>query len=399
VLYRLYRLRLPRMTIPQTEDGYPRFSDAEMARRRSAIEALMEEHDARHLVLYGANRFGSAVGWITGWPVTREAAVVVTPGERDVVLVQFHNHVPNARRLARDAEVRWGGPSTIATVVEIIEARGGGDSTIGFAGPLTAGQRDALAASFVRAVDLGGPVAGLRLIKSAEELEWIRVGAELSDRSIEALRREVVPGRTEHELAAIVEGAYLAQGAVNHIHYFGVTSMLDPGRAVPAQYPSSRRLREDDVLVTEISASFWDHPGQVLRTFTIASDPTPLYRELHDVAETAFESILRVVRDGVHVTEATEAASVIEEAGFTTYDDLVHGFVGGYLPPVLGSKSRALETPPDMTFRAGMTVVVQPNVITPDERAGVQTGELVHVTHDGIERLHHALPGLARIGG
>jgi Xaa-Pro dipeptidase len=385
--------------ILQSEEGYPRFTDAEMARRRSAIEMVMEEHDARHLVLYGANRFGSAVQWLTGWPVTREAAVVLTPGERDVVLVQFHNHVPNARRLALDADVRWGGPSTIATVLEILQARRALDTTIGFVGPLTANQRDALAASFEHVVDLSGPVTELRLIKSPEELEWIRVGARLSDRSIEALRREVAPGYTEHDLVGIVEGAYLAEGAVNHIHYFGVTSMLAPERAVPAQYPSGRRLRENDVLVTEISASFWDHPGQVLRTFTIAADPTPLYRELYDVAETAFESILGVVRDGVHVTEAIEAASVIEDAGFTTYDDLVHGFVGAYLPPILGSRSRMLEPPPDMTFRAGMTVVIQPNVITQDERAGVQTGELVHVTRDGVERLHGAPRGLARIGG
>src|SRR5256885_6357252 len=34
------------------------------------------------------------------------------------------------------------------------------------------------------------------------------------------------------------------------------------------------------------------------------------------------------------------AARVIEDAGFTVYDDLMHGFGGGYFPPVLGSKSR-----------------------------------------------------------
>jgi Xaa-Pro aminopeptidase len=387
------------VTIARTEDGYPRFSDAEIARRRAAIEDVMAEHGASHLVLYGANRFGSAVQWLTSWPVTREAAVLVTPGERDVLLVQFHNHVPNARRLARDADVRWGGPSTIATAVEILEGRRALDTTIGFAGPLMASQRDALASSFARVVDLGGPVTDLRLIKSREELEWIRVSAELSDRSIEALRREVVPGLTEHDLAAIVEGAYLAEGGVNHIHYFGVTSMTAPERAVPAQFPSDRRLAAGDALATEISASFWDHPGQVLRTFTIAADPTPLYRELHDVAQAAFDAIVGVVHDGAHVSEAIEAATVIEDAGFTTYDDLMHGFVGAYLPPVLGSRSRTLEPPPDMSFRAGMTVVIQPNVITRDERAGVQTGELVHVTHDGIERLHRSPPGLARIGG
>jgi Xaa-Pro aminopeptidase len=331
--------------------------------------------------------------------VTREAAVVVTPGERDALLVQFRNHLPNARRLARNADVRWGGPSTIAAVVEELARRAPRDAAIGVAGPLTASQRDAIAASFRSVVDLSGPVTALRIAKSAEELEWIRVGAELSDRAIEALRREVVPGVSEQDLAAIVETAYLARGGVNHIHYFGVTSMDAPDRAVPAQFPSERRIAAGDVLTTEISASYWDHPGQVLRTFTVAADPTSLYRELHDVAQAAFDAVAAVVRDGAHVEEAIEAATVIEDAGFTTYDDLVHGFVGGYLPPVLGSRSRTLEPPPDMVFRAGMTVVIQPNVITPDERAGVQTGELVHVTADGVERLHAVEAGIGRIGG
>src|SRR3954447_13020631 len=68
-----------------------------MARRRAALEAVMAEHDVAHLLVYGANRFGSAVGWLTRWPVTREALVVVTPGERDTLFVDFYNHVRTRR--------------------------------------------------------------------------------------------------------------------------------------------------------------------------------------------------------------------------------------------------------------------------------------------------------------
>ena len=88
---------------------------------------------------------------------------------------------------------------------------------------------------------------------------------------------------------------------------------------------------------------------------------------------------------------------MIGDAGFTTRDDLVHGFVGGYLPPVLGDKTRMLEEVPDFTLEEGMTVVIQPNVVTPDESAGVQTGELVVVTRDGAERLQHYERGFLRI--
>ena len=81
--------------------------------------------------------------------------------------------------------------------------------------------------------------------------------------------------------------------------------------------------------------------------------------------------------------QVIEASGVIEDAGFTIIDDLLHGYGGGYLPPILGSTSRPAGPVPEEPFRAGMTVVIQPNVVTRDGKAGVQTGEMVLITKDG----------------
>ena len=72
----------------------------------------------------------------------------------------------------------------------------------------------------------------------------------------------------------------------------------------------------------------------------------------------------------------------------TIIDDLLHGYGGGYLPPILGCKSRPSGPVPEAPFRAGQTVVIQPNVVTRDGKAGVQTGEMVVITESGVERLH-----------
>src|ERR1051325_8364425 len=95
---------------PLLDAEYPRFSEAEMARRRRAIEVLLAEVECDHLVFCGANRFGSAVQWLTGWPVTAEAVGVLTPGKRDALFVQDHNHVPQAPPAARGGKGSWGGP-------------------------------------------------------------------------------------------------------------------------------------------------------------------------------------------------------------------------------------------------------------------------------------------------
>ena len=114
---------------------YPRFSDGEMARRRAAVEALLAEQECDHLVFCGANRFGSAVQWLTQWPVTAEAVGVLTPGERDALFVQYVNHAPQAHLLADRADVAWGGDSCIRSALKVLERRASSDSRIGIIRP------------------------------------------------------------------------------------------------------------------------------------------------------------------------------------------------------------------------------------------------------------------------
>jgi Xaa-Pro dipeptidase len=387
--------RLPQRLRDLMGMEYPRFSAQEMQRRRTALEGVMRNAGVDHLLVCGFNRSGSGVQWLTGWPVTNEAVVVMTPGRRDTLFVQYYNHLSQARRLAASADVRWGGESTIASTIAELESRGGG--RIGIVGPMGIGPYKALVERFGEIPDLSSAYTRLRLIKSAEEIDWLRIGAALSDAGLEALAAGLRSGLSERELADIVERAYVKWGGVNLIHFFGVTPMAAPQLCVPAQFPSTRLVATGDVVFTEISASFWDYPGQILRTFAVGAEPPPLYRDLHAAADAAFDAITGILRHGTTMEAAVAASGVIEEAGFTTCDDLIHGFGGGYFPPILGSRSRPAGKLPDMVFEAGMTVVVQPNVVTRDGTAGVQTGELLLITETGVERLHAVERGFRRV--
>jgi hypothetical protein len=169
----------------------------------------------------GEQRAGTGVHWLTGWPTTTEAIVVFQPGEKDVLFVEHYNHVPNARKLARDAEVRWGERQVAHKAIEEVKRRR--PRRVGFMGLLS----------------------------------WSKV----------------------RELSAAVD-------------------------------------------LVDLNAEYaW-----------------------------------------------------------------------------LRMRSRPAGRVPDMKLEANMTVVVQPNVITRDERAGVQIGELVRITPTGFERLHHAPWGFLRVG-
>lgn len=367
---------------------YPRFSDAEMLRRREAVEALMREAGCEHLVFCGANRFGSVVQWLTGWPVTAEAVGVLTPGTRDAMFVQYVNHAELASIVAKDADVAWGGPSSIESALRVLAERKAGKDRIASMGPLSAAQHAALTKAFGAPKDLNRAYIKLRQVKSAEELDWLRIGAWFADLGMAALRDNLRPGISEIELGARIEAAYAGLGGGHAIHYVGVTPMANPTVPVPRQFPSHRRVQTGDAVSAEISASFWEHSGQVLRSFTVGEEPTPLYRDLHAAADAAFDAICKILRPGALPKDVIDASRVIEQAGFTIIDDLLHGYGGGYLPPILGSESRPAGPIPDEPFRAGQTIVVQPNVVTRDRKAGVQMGELLVITEQGVERMH-----------
>lgn len=394
----LWPPELPERLRPIMEAPYPRFSANEMQRRRAMLAELMAAADVDHLLLYGLNRAGNAVPYFAHWPTTAEASLIVSPGTRDKLFIQYHNHVALAKQIASDADVEWGGDFGIGAAIAELEKRGAKRDRVGFIGPLSYRLYAQFAEKFGKVADLGAAYMQRRLIKSAEEIEWYRLGALMSDRGLAGLRGAIRPGATERELGAAIEAQYLPYGVTNVIHFIGATSMAAPDCCVPRQFPSTRRLAQGDVVFTEISAAFWDYSGQVLRSFTVAAEPTPLYRDLHKAAEAAFDAIAAVVREGATPADVVKAAGVIEEAGFTTDDDVMHGYGGGYLPPIIGSKSRPAGKLPELTFKAGMMVVIQPNVITKDGKAGVQTGECVLITKTGIERLHSAPRGFARVG-
>lgn len=380
------------LSAPAGPDGMDalRFSDAELGRRHALVRALMDRADLDALVLYGHPAAHAEILYLADYRVTREAMLLFPRAGAPALFVQYQNHVPHAAREARVKDVRWGGPDTAVIVAGELMLRGLAGAHLGVAGPIPLRAHRALHGALPAAAlpDVTPMLRDLRLVKSEEELAHLRRGAELSDRAIAALEREARPGITEHDLVAIIEGAYLGVGGQTHIHYLATTPMRHPERCAPAQQPSSRVLERGDVLLTEISAQYRGYPGQILRPFAIGEPPTANYQRLYDVALATFERVAGVVRAGATAEAVLDAAEGIHAAGYTICDDLVHGFGGGYLPPIVRTRQTGGTSMPDFTFTENMTIVIQPNVITPDERMGLQLGELVRVTATGVESLH-----------
>src|SRR3990172_5711283 len=386
---------------------YPRFSDAEFQRRNNLARDLMRREGLSALVIFGnsgINRHNEAnVFWLTNYLDLHHNYLILPLEGEATLLTGLVNHVPNARTVSVIPDTRWGTYDPAKEIVAKLKKDGVGKGRVGLVGiNATFGMGmpyqhyKTLCNSFpeIEWSDITRDFARLRVIKSEEEFDWLKVAAEFTDDTVAALENEIRIGMTEYDLIGIIEGSYRRKGGQPHIAFLRSMPMNAPAACVPAQNVTGRVIQKGDVIITEISASFWGYSGQIHRPIAVGRDPTSEWRRLFQVGVQAYERMCAVIRPGATEAGVIKAASIIGESGYRIYDDLVHGYGVDIHPPIIDRSccdywpwDDTRPAPAGRAFAEDMAIVVQPNPITPDERMGLQVGALTRVTQAGAVSL------------
>lgn len=386
---------------------YPKFSAGEYQRRHDATRALMAESGCDALVFYGTSSqggTGQADIYYLSHHLGRQENILIFFADQDpVLLVTAFNHVPNAQRQSVIADTRFGGAKTAfgETILDVLKEKGAAPKRVGLVGwvpfqiynPLFAGLPGA------DAVDLTGTFRMLRVTKSAEELEWLALGCARTDAAMAAMVEGMRPGMKEYELGFLLAEGYRRDGGEDYLHYISSTAQDSPDRAVPSQHPGSRTLQSGDIIAIELSIGYHGYAGQALRTIVLDGEPNQLFTDLYAAADEAYRAMCDTIRPGATTADVLDALDFIDERGYAIIDGLLHGYGIGILPPSLPTEGYPLTptrpvrmpgtTHKPFTFEKDMTIVLQPNVATVDGTAGVQMGNLVHVTDEGSVSMHH----------
>ena len=368
------------------------FRDQEYQERWDIVLSYLKQQKLDSLIIYGAERAGSAIPWLTGWPVTAEAVLIVSLDSDAKLFVQYYNHWPQAAATAYGVAVSWAGPETVQSILNRLSQIN--SRKVGVIGRIGLEMLNTIQDAGYSLTSLDKWYETIRLIKSPAEINCLKLGAYFSDLALKAIYENVTPDMSEHDLVALAENSWLGLGGQTHIRYFISTSMDKPDGMVPRQNATGRVIKKDDLLVMEISGAFRGYAGQVLRSMSMRREPANWVTEFHEVADNALSAISAVLKSGCTMHEIQDAAHIIEDYGFTTCDDLIHGFGGGYLPPILGSKSRPAGKTPETVLESGMALVVQPNITDGTGKRGVQTGALFVITETGAQCLQQSPSGL-----
>jgi Xaa-Pro aminopeptidase len=391
-----------RVTRDAMREHYPRFSEAEYQRRYGLLRGLIDAQGFDCLLFYGDSGCGFmnqlSAHWVSNY-IDELHTYVVFPREGEpTAWCSVPADQPAAMACSVIEDVRAGGigramarnvAARLADELRLDGKRIGLVDTFSIAPGLPKDAYDILTSAVPRAeiVDVTKEFEALRATPSDEEMEWFRRGVELTDLACDAMVEAVEPGRTEAEVWAAVHSAYLQAGGGFCFAIVGSTPMAKPVMSYPhgiASFGSTRRIERGDVVIAEVSGSYYGYSGQCFCAVALGEPPEPLLR-MHRFARELHADLCRAVQPGHGEAEVLEVAARIGERGLDIESPLVHAWGTHFGAPVMGLENWG-DGP--FAFVDGQLVVIQPNPCTPDKLMGIQAGNMTQVRPGGAQPLH-----------
>ncbi len=174
---------------------------------------------------------------------------------------------------------------------------------------------EAALTGFATLVDASFLVTRLRLVKSDEEVVYVRKAAALADDALDAALPLAVAGGDEAEILAAMQGAIIRSGGDDPANEFIIGS--GPQALLCRYYTGRRRLDTQDQLTLEWAGAYRHYHAAMMRTIPIGSAPDR-QREMYEVAKNALLAVEDALRPGRLVGDAFDAhARVIDHAGMS----------------------------------------------------------------------------------
>jgi Xaa-Pro aminopeptidase len=226
----------------------------------------------------------------------------------------------------------------------------------------------------------GSLVLKLRSIKDDEEIGLIRDACKLASAGMQLASEIIRRGMKEIEVAAEVEYAMRKKGANGTS--FDTIIASGPASAYPHGSCSSRTIREGELVIVDLGATFNSYRSDMTRTFT-AGKPDEKQRKIYETVKAAHQNAFETIKPNVAAQEVDAAARrTIEASDFGEFfvHNLGHG-VGLEIheAPILSPDSKD-------TLAIGNVVTDEPGIYLPGY-GGFRIEDTVLVTRAGAEKL------------
>jgi Xaa-Pro dipeptidase len=229
--------------------------------------------------------------------------------------------------------------------------------------------------------------AGCRTIKSAPEIELMRLASKVTLTAYDAAFRALHDGITQNEFGELVSAAHSKLGFAG-----GAGVQVGPYSALPHGSAAPQIVREGSILLIDGGCTVEGYNSDISRTFVLGK-PADKMKKVFDIVHRAQSAALAAARPGVEC-QAVDAAArkVITDAGYgPDYNHFTHrvghgiGMDGHEWPYLV--RGNTLPLAPSMTFSDEPGIYIR-------REFGVRLEDDMLITENGAELLTPQSPSL-----
>ena len=223
-----------------------------------------------------------------------------------------------------------------------------------------------------------------RQVKDAKEIEKIKQATKITALALEHIKKFIVCGVKEVEIAAEFERFIRYQGA--RAPAFDTIVAAGPNSSQPHHLSGERRLKDNEPVLIDLGVDYQGYKSDLTRVLFLGKITT-LVRKVYDVVLKAQELAIKRIRPGAEMAAIDKVArEYIASKGYAKYftHNLGHGFgLEVHEDPRISPNEAS-------AIKPGMTFTVEPGIYLPG-KFGVRIEDMVLVTNKGCEVLSGAI--------
>jgi Xaa-Pro aminopeptidase len=367
----------------------------ERAARQEKARQLMRENNLSAILIAQ----GTSLAYFTGirWEGGERLFAMVLPAKGGAFYVAPAFEEGRAREQIAlapegknpDVRVWQEDESPYARVAQGLSDRGIAGGTVGFEETVKFVfsdniRRAAASASFTSATPV---TAGCRMIKSAHEIELMRLAAKVTLAAYEATYRSLKAGMTRSDVENMLEIAHRQLGFEG-----GADVLVGEYSAVPHGTILPQEIREGTIVLIDGGCSVEGYASDITRTFVLGKASDKM-KQVFDIVHRAQSTALATARPGAEAGSVDAAArKVITDAGYgPDYKYFTHrlghgmGMDGHEWPYLVRGNTTKLQ--PQMTFSD------EPGIYIRGE-FGIRLEDDMHILENGSELFTPQSPSL-----
>jgi len=237
-------------------------------------------------------------------------------------------------------------------------------------------------------VDAEATFSKAKMIKSDEEIHFIRHACSIAEAGTQEAINNMSPGLTEIEVSAAIQKEMILKGSEGgHTHPTQVNSGENAITLV--RFPTERIIRNGDFVLMDVGCCYNGYHSDYCRTvmagMPIDNEQKKVYTAVYDATMYAIEACI----PGAYTSDIDKASrDILQKAGYEKYWYFgVTGHSTGTSlqePPIIGESSASGEEA--WRIEPGMVFCIEPSVHLP-KVGGVRIEDMVVITEDGYDLL------------